>query len=114
MQRIDAWVDAWVMLVEMHSLRAQSRARTTRQHRVQLQETTMIATRTLTDSSIFSRPFPALSGRTLGILDRLGANDGPVRLAPGEEPGLGQQLPVAYGVSYETAQDRAVLVVDGT
>ncbi len=33
----------------------------------------MIATRTLTDSSIFSRPFPALSGRTLGILAVLGA-----------------------------------------
>jgi drug/metabolite transporter (DMT)-like permease len=33
----------------------------------------MIATRTLTDSSIFSRPLPALSGRTLAILAVVGA-----------------------------------------
>ena len=33
----------------------------------------MIATRTLTDSSIFPRPFPALPGRTLGILAVIGA-----------------------------------------
>jgi drug/metabolite transporter (DMT)-like permease len=33
----------------------------------------MIATRTLTDSSIFARPFPALPSRTLGILAVVGA-----------------------------------------